>query len=190
MIRDIKKRFPGDPLDRQFSVADIVKSVLDGDWASELTGPMKSPFINIPKNSISIDVRRVSDTAAGTNRELFLSFQPPRDMEAIITGYGIFSDAQFAAQANFEPFLNDIRLFPYHGTPDPLNPTKTPYKISLGLGPDLNDQSLIECALRIGENDTFKWLLTNSSTVTQTMGIRFKGFIRPVSDTRTYRIGG
>jgi hypothetical protein len=189
-----KKNNPNNPDYSRFSPKEIIDAIMQSDFGKifkTIENKLTTPFENIPQNGESVDIRRVSDTLAGTNDELFLSFRPPRGFEAIITGYGIFSDAQFAAQAEFIPRLNGSRIFPYHGTPTNMaNPLILPYRISLGLGPDLTDVALIECSLRVKETDIFTWNLTNSSIVTQTMGVRFKGYLRTVNEMRDYKIGG
>jgi hypothetical protein len=112
-------------------------------------------------------------------------------MEAIITAYGVYSDAQFAAETEFVPLLNSRRVFPYHGTPTDINnPQVLPYRISLGLGPDLSNESMIECNLRIQDNQKFEWLISNLSIVPQVLGVRFKGYLRSIGKAQNYKIGG
>lgn len=189
-----KKEDPRNPDRDRFDPEEIIRALLQADFGKifrSIENKVNTPFVNLPKNAESLDIRRVSDTTAGTFEELFLSYQPPKGFEAIITGYGIFSDAQFAISTDFIPKVNGSRVFPYHGTPrDVNNPRVLPYKIDLGLGPDLTDVSLIECSLRLKETDTFTWQLTNASPVTQVMGVRFKGYLRSVNEMRDYRVGG
>jgi hypothetical protein len=189
-----KKNEPRNPDRIRFSPQEIIDAFLQGDFGKVFRGvesKINSPFINLPKNAESIDIRRVSDATAGTFEELFLSYQPPKGFEAIITGYGIFSDAQFAISTEFIPKVNGSRVFPYHGQPrDVTNPRILPYKICLGLGPDLTDVSLVECSLRLKETDLLTWQLTNASIVSQTMGVRFKGYLRSINEARDYKVGG
>lgn len=189
-----KKSDPTRPESNRFSPQEIIDSFMQADLGKlfkSVGDKLNTPFVNLPKNAESVDIRRVSDTSAGTFEALFLKFQPPKGYEAIITGYGIFSDAQFAISTEFIPKINGSRVFTYHGQPrDTNNPFILPYKICLGLGPDLTDVSLIECSLRIKETDVFEWYLTNASAVTQTMGVRFKGYLRSVNEARDYRVGG
>ena len=131
------------------------------------------------------------DASAGTTSAMLINFQPPRGMEAIITAYGIYTDAALAVDTEFVPLLNGTRVFPYHGTPTDINnPNKIPYRISLGLGPDLSNESMIECNLRIQDTQTFQWFITNSSALSQVMGVRFKGFLRSIGKAQNYKIGG
>ena len=189
-----KNRSPQLLSDEAFSPSEIVEAMKQGNWAEvfkQVGDKLGTPFINIPSYGSSLDIRRLSQVTSGTLQESFLRFQPPKGMEAIITGYGVFSDAQFAATTEFIPLLDGRRIFPYHGTPtDILNPQKLPYRISLGLSPDLDDTSLIEVALRIQENQVFEWKLTNTAGTDQAMGVRFKGYLRPVSKQRNFKIGG
>lgn len=180
--------------DEAFTPKDIVKALEQlglGDVFKALKSKLNTPFVNIPDDGESFDLRRVVSADAGTVNATLLTFKPPVGQEAIITGYGIYSDAQFAAFTNFIPTLEGRRVFPYHGTPTVIdNSTVLPYRISLGLAPDLSNESLIECALRVKATQTFKWTITNTSAVPQVMGVRFKGYLRPVSEQRNYKIGG
>jgi len=148
-----KKDIPNHPERNRFSPKEIIDAIAQSEFGKifrQIENKLTTPFQNIPQNGESFDIRRLSDALAGTTDDLFLNFAPPKGFEAIITGYGIFSDAQFATQTEFNPRVNGSRVFPYHGTPTDLNnPRKLPYRISLGLGPDLTDQSLIECSLRL-----------------------------------------
>jgi hypothetical protein len=189
-----RKRRPNEVLEDQFSPIEIIDSFRHGDFADAfkaLGEKLKNPFINIPQSGQSLDIRRVVEATPGTVNALLLNFVPPPGMEAIITAYGVYSDAQFAAQTEFVPLLNGTRVFPYHGTPTDINnPQKLPYRIALGLGPDLSNESMIECNLRIQENQKFEWFISNTSTVVQVLGVRFKGYLRSVSKAQNYKIGG
>lgn len=189
-----RKRNPRDVLEDQFSPKEIIDSFKNGDFADAfkaLGDKISNPFINIPASGQSLDIRRVVAASAGTVNALLINFQPPPGMEAIITAYGVYSDAQFAAQTEFVPLLNGRRVFPYHGTPTDINnPQILPYRISLGLGPDLSNESMIECNLRIQENQRFEWYISNTSTVEQVLGVRFKGYLRSISKAQNYKIGG
>jgi hypothetical protein len=185
---------PQKVLEEQFSPKEILEAFKNGDFENtfkELGEKLKNPFINIPASGQSLDIRRVVDASAGTTSAMLINFQPPRGMEAIITAYGVYTDAAFAIDTEFVPLLNGTRVFPYHGTPTDINnPNKIPYRISLGLGPDLSNQSMIECNLRILENQTLQWFITNSSALSQVMGVRFKGFLRSIGKAQNYKIGG
>jgi hypothetical protein len=189
-----RKRRPSEVLEDQFSPGEIIDSFKNGDFADAFKSigeKLKNPFINIPSSGQSLDVRRVVQASAGTLNALLINFQPPPGMEAIITAYGVYSDAQFAIETEFVPLLNGTRVFPYHGTPrDINNPRVLPYKISLGLGPDLSNESMIECNLRIQDSQVLEWYITNSSIVDQVMGVRFKGYLRSIGKAQNYKIGG
>ena len=185
---------PQQVLEEQFSPKEILEAFKNGDFENtfkELGEKLKNPFINIPASGQSLDIRRVVDASAGTTSAMLINFQPPRGMEAIITAYGIYTDAALAVDTEFVPLLNGTRVFPYHGTPTDINnPNKIPYRISLGLGPDLSNESMIECNLRIQDTQTFQWFITNSSALSQVMGVRFKGFLRSIGKAQNYKIGG
>ena len=185
---------PQKVLEEQFSPKEILEAFKNGDFENtfkELGEKLKNPFINIPASGQSLDIRRVVDASAGTTSAMLINFQPPRGMEAIITAYGVYTDAALAIDTEFVPLLNGTRVFPYHGTPTDINnPNKIPYRISLGLGPDLSNESMIECNLRIQDTQTFQWFITNSSTLSQVMGVRFKGFLRSIGKAQNYKIGG
>jgi hypothetical protein len=188
------KRKASDVLEERFSPREIIDAFKNGDYADafkSLGEKLTNPFINIPSSGQSLDIRRVVAASPGTISALLINFQPPPGMEAIITAYGVYSDAQFAFQTEFVPLLNSRRVFPYHGTPTDINnPQVLPYRISLGLGPDLSNESMIECNLRIMENQKFEWYITNTSVVEQVLGVRFKGYLRSVSKAQNYKIGG
>lgn len=191
------KKIPVDPqkvLSEQFSSYEIIDAFRNGDFANtfkEIGEKLRNPFINIPSSGQSLDIRRVVEASAGTTNALLINFQPPKGMEAIVTAYGIYSDAALAVETEFVPLLNGTRVFPYHGTPTDINnPNKIPYRISLGLGPDLSNESMIECNLRILETQTFQWYITNSSLLSQVMGVRFKGYLRSIGKAQNYKIGG
>lgn len=194
MSFDNRRRNPRDVLEDQFSPKDIVDAFKHGDFADAfktLGEKLKNPFINIPQSGQSLDIRRVVEASPATVNDLLINFMPPPGMEAIITAYGVYSDAQFASQTEFVPLLNNTRVFPYHGTPrDINNPQVLPYKISLGLGPDLSNESMIECNLRIQENQRFEWYISNTSDVAQVLGVRFKGYLRSIGKAQNYKIGG
>jgi hypothetical protein len=189
-----RNRNPRDVLEDQFSTKEIIDAFKNGDFADSfkaLGDKLRNPFINIPQSGQSLDIRRVVEASAGTIDALLIKFSPPPGAEAIITAYGVYSDAQFAIDTEFVPLLNGTRVFPYHGTPrDVNNPQLLPYKISLGLGPDLSNESMIECNLRIQEGQTFEWYISNTSTVAQVLGVRFKGYLRSISKAQNYKIGG
>jgi hypothetical protein len=181
-------------LENQFTPKEIIDSFKHGDFGDAfkaLGTKLNNPFINIPQSGQSLDIRRVVEASAGTINALLINFQPPVGMEAIITAYGVYSDAQFAIETEFIPLLNSRRVFPYHGTPTDINnPQVLPYRISLGLGPDLSNESMIECNLRIQDNQKFEWLISNTSIVPQVLGVRFKGYLRSIGKAQNYKIGG
>lgn len=185
---------PQKVLEEQFSPKEILEAFKNGDFENtfkELGEKLKNPFINIPASGQSLDIRRVVDASAGTTSAMLINFQPPRGMEAIITAYGVYTDAELAIHTEFVPLLNGTRVFPYHGTPTDINnPNKIPYRLSLGLGPDLSNESMVECNLRILDTQTFQWYITNSSLLSQVMGVRFKGFLRSIGKAQNYKIGG
>jgi hypothetical protein len=149
-----------------------------------------NPFSNAPMNAMSFDARRIVEVSSGTFDEILMELTPPEGYELIVEGYAVYSDAQFASYTEFIPRLNGSRQFPYHGTPD-LNNPYAPFKITMGLDNNLADSSIIPCNMRVSDQEVFSWSLTNQSPVSQVMGVRVKGYVRPVGgQSADYRIGG
>lgn len=138
----------------------------------------------IPEGASSIDFRRLVTIAAGSSRELLLRYVAPQGSVTRIISYGIFNDGQNAADYEFLPLVDGARVFPYHG--DPMDN----YKMALGLGPDLNNSSLIPCQLTLLPNQVLEWYITNNSSVDTVMGVRMVGYFDAAEKLVTPRFGG
>lgn len=124
----------------------------------------------IPAGAESIDIRKVMNVPSPTNRYKLFEFVAPQGCVTQFIGYGVYNDGDNAVNYNFLPLVNGVRVFRYHG--DPTNY----YKIALGLAPDLSNNSIIGCQLTLQPNDVLQWLVTNTSGVDTSMGIRMIGY--------------
>lgn len=130
-----------------------------------------------PEGARSLDMRNLAIVPAGTVGATLLSFTAPEGTACFFTGYAIFNDGLAFSLLEFLPLIDEKRIFPYHGDPN------SNFKIALGLGPDLGNESIIDCQLQLEPGQTLKWLVTNNDVVDVTMGVRMKGYI----DSRTSR---
>lgn len=142
------------------------------------------PHLFIPEGAQSLDFRRVINLPSpNTNYELFSFTAPPGAVTRFIS-YGIFNDGNAAADYNFLPLVDGSRIFPYHGDPS------DNFKIYLGLGPDLSNTSLIPCQLYLQPGQRLQWLVTNTSGVDTSMGVRMVGYFDTAQQRVTGRFGG
>ena len=102
-----------------------------------------------------------------------------------ITHYAIFNDGLLEADFAFQPTLNGARIYPFHG-----NPAFNPSLISLGLGPDETNNSLINGYLVMNPQDRLVWRAFNKDVVSVAMGVRVVGYVDQTSKRRSVRIGG
>lgn len=134
----------------------------------------------IPEGAESIDLRRVVNLpTAYVDYELF-SFTAPQGALVKFISYGVYNDGDNGANYDFRPLVDGSRVFRYHGDPT-LN-----FKIYLGLGPDLSNTSMLPCQLTLQPGQTIKWLITNTSGVDTSMGVRMIGYL----DTSNQRVQG
>jgi hypothetical protein len=142
------------------------------------------PHLYIPDGAQSLDFRRVANIPTATvNYELFRFVAPPGAVTRFIS-YGVFNDGNAASDYNFLPLVDGSRIFPYHGDP------ADSFKIYLGLGPDLSNTSLIPCQLYLQPGQTLQWLVTNTSGVDTSMGVRMTGYFDTAQRRVTGRFGG
>lgn len=138
----------------------------------------------IPEGAQSLDFRRVVNLPSpNTDYELFRFVAPPGAVTRFIS-YGVFNDGNAAADYNFKPLVDGSRIFPYHGDPS------DNFKIYLGLGPDLSNTSLIPCQLYLQPGQVLQWLVTNTSGVDTSMGVRMVGYFDTSQQRVTGRFGG
>ncbi len=134
----------------------------------------------IPAGAESIDLRRVVSLPTGTiDYELF-TFTAPQGALIKFISYGVYNDGDNGAYYDFKPLVDGSRIFRYHG-----DPTQN-FKIYLGLGPDLSNTSMLPCQLTLQPGQTVKWLISNTSGVDTSMGVRMIGYL----DTSNQRVQG
>lgn len=158
--------------------------------ARQMMNPPKSTKVEfpdhlfIPKGAQSLDFRRVVNLPTGsTDYELFRFTAPPGSVTHFL-GYGVFNDGDNGVNFNFRPLVDGSRVFPYHGDPS------QNFKIYLGLGPDLSNATIIPCQLTLAPGQTLQWLITNTSGVDASMGVRMIGYFDTSQRRETARFGG
>lgn len=161
-----------------------------GTAAKAAAAETKSTNVNFPKHLFipegaqSLDFRRVVNLPSPTtDYELFRFVAPPGAVTRFIS-YGVFNDGDNSANYNFKPLVDGSRIFPYHGDPS------DNFKIYLGLGPDLSNTSLIPCQLYLQPGQILQWLVTNTSGVDTSMGVRMVGYFDTSQRRVTGRFGG
>lgn len=173
------------PNQKVFNAAATTSKVENSQ--SSAVAPTKVVFpshLYIPEGSQSLDFRKVMNLPTGiTDYELFRFVAPPGAVTRFIS-YGIFNDGDDAANYEFRPLLDGNRIFGYHG--DPSNN----FKIALGLGPDLSQSAMIPCQLYIQPGQVLQWLVTNTSGVDTSMGVRMSGYFDTSQQRVTGRFGG
>lgn len=138
----------------------------------------------IPAGAQSLDLRRVINVPTATvDFELFRFVAPPGATTRFIN-YGIFNDGDNGAFYNFVPLVDGSRVFPYHGDPS------QNFKIYLGLGPDLSQTAMIPCQLTLQPGQVLQWLITNTSGVDTSMGVRMLGYFDTTHTRVQGRFGG
>jgi len=138
------------------------------------------PHLFIPEGAESLDIRKVMNVPTGTVDYSLIRFTAPPGAVTRFIAYGIYNDGDAAANYEFKPLINGNRVFRYHGEPI----SDTYYKIALGLGPDLSNASLINCQITMEPGMFFDWLITNTSGVDTSMGVRMAGYF----DTQQKRV--
>jgi len=146
--------------------------------------PIDLPYhLFIPEGAESIDARRVANIPSPTtDLELFRYVAPPGAVTRFIA-YGVYNDGDNAAFYRFLPLLDGSRIFRYHG--DPLNN----FEIDLGVAPDLSENSMIGCQLVLQPGQVLRWLVTNTSGVDTSMGVRMKGYFDTQQKRQTPMFG-
>jgi hypothetical protein len=133
--------------------------------------PVEFPrHLYTPEGAQTIDIRKVCLVAAGDTDEI-LRFKAPQGSITRFTHYGIFNDGALEDDFQFLPLVDGRRAFPYHGDP------AEDFRISLGLGPDLTNNSMIEATLALSPTQEIVWSAVNNSAVAVTMGVRMKGYL-------------
>jgi len=125
---------------------------------------------HVPEGAESIDARRVMNIPSPTTNYQIWRFQAPPGSVTRFIEYGVYNDGDNAAFYRFIPLLNGAQIFRYHG--DPLNN----FEIDLGLAPDLSKNAMIPCQLVLQPGQVLEWLVTNTSGVDTSMGVRMRGY--------------
>jgi len=128
------------------------------------------PHLYIPEGAEGIDGRRVENVPTGTVKHEIFRFTAPLGCITRFISYGIFNDGLKAADYEFLPLVNNSRVLPYHG--DPMNN----FKLDLSLSTNLDGAALIPCQIALLPNQTIQWLITNTSGVDTSMGVRMVGY--------------
>lgn len=123
-----------------------------------------------PEGAQTVDIRKVCLVAPG-DTDAILSFTAPQGAVTRFTHYGIFNDGALEDDFQFIPTVNGRRAFPFHGDP------QENFRISLGLGPDLTNNSMIEATIALNPGETIAWTAQNGSAVPVTLGVRMKGYL-------------
>ena len=167
-------------LDAMVTAASEGQIKIDQAMAAKKTEVVFPRHLYIPEGAESVDLRRVVSIPTGNvDYELF-SFTAPPGSQVRFISYGIYNDGDNGANYDYRPLVDGSRVFRYHG-----DPTQN-FKIYLGLGPDLSNTSMIPCQLTLQPGQTIKWLITNTSGVDTSMGVRMMGYL----DTSNIRVQG
>jgi hypothetical protein len=139
----------------------------------------------IPRNAQSIDIRKLASAAAGTNKELFMSFTAPKGGITVFTHYAIYNDgAELCTNYLFLPEVNGNRIYPFHGDPDDF------FRIKLGLSPDLGNEGLIPGYIELQPGFVLTWKLSNTGIQAANMGVRMSGYFSSSETYSTPSFGG
>lgn len=139
----------------------------------------------IPGDAQSIDIRALATVPALSSGNI-LEFVAPRSGKTTFIGYALFNDALLFNDVEFVPTVDGARILPYHGTPQ----AGGKYKLSLGVGPDMNNSSLIKCLVSMEPGQKLVWEVRNAAAVDVVMGVRMAGYLDSKGFRSTSRVGG
>ena len=146
--------------------------------------PVELPrHLFIPDGAESIDIRRVMNVPSPTTDYLLFRFTAPPGSYTKFISYGVYNDGDAAANYQFKPEVDGNRIFRYHGDP------QANYKIDLGLAPDLSNNAMIPCQLTLEPGQILEWLITNTSGVDTSMGVRMVGYFDTQAMRATEKFG-
>lgn len=143
---------------------------------------------DIPADAEALDIQELCELAGvaqgGTAQaHRMITLTAKQNETIVITHYAIYTDALNADEVEFIPLLQDNRALRFHGRPnDPLKPTK--YSLTVGLCPDLSEQSLRRALITLAPLQTLTWDAYNYSNDVRPMGVRMKGYIRSLSKVK------
>lgn len=142
----------------------------------------------IPSDAETLDIQELCEVA-GTESGVspvahrLMTIKAKENETIVITHYAIYTDALNASDVEFIPLLNDNRTLKLHGRPDDASKPKK-YSLSVGLCPDLSEQSLRRALITLAPLQTLTWDVYNYSSNSRPMGVRVKGYVRSLSKVR------
>lgn len=153
--------------------------------SAEMPHPVALPkHIFLPEDSQSLEFRvlvLVPDTTVGT----IFTFTAPPDATTMFTSYNIVaSPASNLTGSFFTPFVNKIRVLPYHGNPD----NKFRMDVSSTAG-DFSDTPT-KCVLQLQPGDVLTWTFTNNSGDDVNAAVVMSGYIDTSTTRKMGRFGG
>lgn len=147
--------------------------------------PVQLPsHLYIPANSDSIDISAAAEISASSTGNLILRYKAPRGKGVRFINYGIYNDGLDATLLRFLPKVNGKKILDSHGNPI-LN-----FRLSLGLAPDLGNNSLRYCSIYLNPEDEITWEFDNNDTVPVTAGVRMVGYTLDSKKSRAEAFGG
>jgi hypothetical protein len=168
-------------------LAGIGRAGLNEDGQSIVSFPKHA---YVPAGAEVVDIRAVATIPAGSTGVVLWRFRPlDHNLQGSVVrfiSYAIFNDGLNEADYSFLPTVQGYRVLKYHG-----NPMSTPpFRIGLGLAPDLSNNSLIPCQLVLQPQEELIWSVTNLSAVDTAMGVRMFGYVDLIQPRVTQRFGG
>lgn len=157
-----------------------------GSMMADETMPVSfPPNFYPPAGAESVDIRRLINVPAGQVGELeVMRFQALTAQAVVWYKYGIFTDALDASLVEFIPRINGNRILRYHGDP------QNNFRLSLSVGPNLGDDSMIVTQVYMKPNDVLTWHVKNLDAVINPMGVRMMGYIDTSLKRKTMSFGG
>jgi hypothetical protein len=136
------------------------------------------PHLFIPKTARSMNLISMNTFAPGLSTQL-LSFTCPQATKTHFFSYAIYTNAVDPTLISFNPTVNGIRAYPYHGTPTAPAILDTAPQVIIfnSTTTDLSNQSLVDAQLVLNPNDTIIWNVTNNSGVAVSVGVRMVGYV-------------
>ena len=154
------------------------------EGANQEPQPVSLPHhLFVPPSAQTLDLRRLSNVPAMTSAEL-IRFRAPKNMKTVLMSYALFNDALLAANTYFLPTINGNRIYPFHGDP------QLDFRISLALGPDMDNAALINGLLYMEPDQELIWTFYNNSGVDVAAGVRVVGYVDNVIQRISGKFGG
>lgn len=122
-----------------------------------------------PRDSQTIDVRRVESVLSGTQSTL-VDFVAPGGGGTYVTHYALFNDGLLATDFDYFIRVDGKQVYPYQGD------SILSFRKYLGLAPDLSNNSLIPGYLSLQPGQRLTIVADNRSAVDTVMGARVQGY--------------